>query len=67
MANALNHGHTDADHEALTRAGVDPATTQPREHSVPCQTCRTATFNKAAHCDVHYVAPAAAERLAVAA
>lgn len=59
--------HTDADHQTLLAAGVDPDSTQPREHAVPCQTCHRPTWNVAAHCDLHYVAhPAArAEREAV--
>lgn len=54
--------HTRLDHDALIAAGVDPASTQPRERAVTCQVCGTLTANQAAHCDAHYVTPVAARR-----
>lgn len=56
--------HTRLDHDALIAAGVDPASTQPRERAVTCQVCGTPTANQAAHCDTHWVAPFAARRAA---
>ena len=54
--------HTRLDHEALIAAGVNPSSTQPRERAVTCQVCGRVTWNQAAHCDQHYVAPMAARR-----
>ena len=59
----MNHTlHTRLDHEALIAAGVDPSSTQPRERAVTCRRCGRLTWNQAAHCDAHYVAPFAALR-----
>ena len=54
--------HTPLDLEALDAAGVDRDSTQPRERAVTCQVCGRVTWNQAAHCDAHYVAPFAARR-----
>lgn len=54
--------HTRLDHEALIAAGVNPSSTQPRERAVSCRQCGRVTWNQAAHCDAHYVAPFAARR-----
>jgi len=54
--------HTRLDHEALIAAGVNPSSTQPRERAVSCRRCGQITWNQAAHCDQHYVAPMAARR-----
>ena len=54
--------HTPLDLEALRSAGVDPDSTQPRERAVSCRQCGRVTWNQAAHCDQHYVAPMAARR-----
>ena len=54
--------HTPLDLEALIAAGVNPSSTQPRERPVTCQMCGRTTWNQAAHCDQHYVAPMAARR-----
>ena len=54
--------HTPLDLEALVAAGVDPDSTQPRERPTTCQQCGRVTWNQAAHCDQHYVAPMAARR-----
>ena len=54
--------HTSLDHAALLAAGVDPASTQPREHAVMCGTCGRSTWHQAGHCDAHYTPPAAALR-----
>ena len=56
------HGHTLTDHDALTAAGVDPSTTQPREHAVRCHSCNARTFNQAGGCEAHYTQPAAIAR-----
>lgn len=59
----MNHTrHTRLDFEALVAAGVDPDSTQPRERPTTCQQCGRTTWNQAAHCDQHYVAPMAARR-----
>lgn len=52
--------HTVLDLHALRQAGVDPDSTQPREHAVRCTRCTSETWNQAGRCDAHYVAPAAA-------
>lgn len=49
--------HTPLDLEALERAGVDPASTQPREWPVPCSVCRASTFHLGRGCERHFVAP----------
>ena len=54
--------HTPLDLEALDAAGVDRDSTQPRERAVSCRRCGQITWNQAAHCDQHYVAPMAARR-----
>ena len=51
--------HTPLDLEALRSAGVDPDSTQPRERAVSCRQCGRVTWNQAAHCDQHYIPPAA--------
>jgi hypothetical protein len=51
------NGHTRRDLDALTAAGVDPDTTQPRERAVCCP-CGSATFNQSGTCDRHYQPPA---------
>ena len=57
----MNHTrHTRLDFEALVAAGVDPDSTQPRERAVSCRQCGRVTWNQAAHCDAHYIPPAAA-------
>lgn len=56
------HGHTERDHAALVAAGVDPASTQPREQPVRCYACPTRTWHQAGNCDRHYMVPAAVER-----
>jgi hypothetical protein len=56
------HGHTQRDYDELIAAGVDPSTTQPREHPIPCAICTMATMHQAGRCDFHYVAPFAARR-----
>lgn len=55
------HGHTDRDYNALVAAGIDPATTQPREHNTLCW-CAATTRHQSATCDRHYVLPGAATR-----
>lgn len=55
-------GHTRRDHDELRRAGVDPATTQPRERPVGCIACRALTANQAGFCDRHYQRPAVCDR-----
>lgn len=52
--------HTRLDYEALIAAGVDPDSTQPRERPVTCTHCWQRTWNQAARCDEHYIAPNAA-------
>lgn len=61
-------GHTDADWMALNAAGIDPATTQPREQAVQCfgLSCGRMTFNQAGGCDAHYQPPPAVARAAAA-
>ena len=54
--------HTPLDLEALDAAGVDRDSTQPRERAVSCRQCGQITWNQAAHCVQHYVAPMAARR-----
>lgn len=44
------HGHTRRDADELYAAGIDPATTQPREWPVRCL-CGVSTFNVSARCD----------------
>ena len=61
------NGHTDLDLIWLYAAGVDPLDTQSRSDKgrpVPCNICRTPTWNQAGGCDLpgHYAAPAAALR-----
>lgn len=60
---ADRHGHTERDFAELTAAGIDPATTQPRDHAVRCL-CGQATFNQQAGCDRDecYLLPGAAQR-----
>lgn len=60
------HGHTERDHAALIAAGVDPASTQPREHPVNCTWCHQPTMNQSGNCDrdAHYTAPWAARKAA---
>lgn len=60
------HGHTEKDFAALVAAGVDPASTQPREHSVRCTWCLRPTMNQSGNCDrdEHYTAPWAARKVA---
>lgn len=55
-------GHTDRDLAELRDAGVDPASTQPRERAVECIVCRKRTFHQMGYCDRHYVAPDAVRR-----
>lgn len=50
-------GHTALDVHSLRRAGIDPTSTQPREHSVPCTACSEPTWNIEARCDLHYQPP----------
>lgn len=56
------HGHTPADFAALSKAGVEARTTQPREHAVRCHSCNARTFNQAGGCEAHYTQPAAIAR-----
>lgn len=61
------HGHTVRDAAALRSHGVDPSTTQPREHPVLCPVHDVRhpvpTFNLAGRCDHpgHYRRPARCE------
>lgn len=55
-------GHTAQDAAALIVAGVDPASTQPRERPVLCVSCGRPTMHQQARCDEHYRAPHAARR-----
>ena len=56
-------GHTERDFAELTAAGVDLATTQPRDHPVRC-ICGRRTFSQMGYCerDECYRMPAAAQR-----
>lgn len=54
--------HTPLDLAALVAAGVDPESTQPREHEVRCTFCAARTLNQMAGCDQHYRTPDAAVR-----
>ena len=58
--------HTDRDHAELVAAGVDPGSTQHREHPVACW-CLQMTRHQAGACDRHYQAPRACTRQAVSA
>lgn len=55
--------HTPADTAALTAAGIDPESTQPREHAVPCR-CGRRTLNLSGGCDRHYEVPVRAKAVA---
>ena len=55
-------GHTPLDLAALTAAGIDPASTQPREHEVRCTFCPARTLNQMGGCDQHYRPPHAVVR-----
>jgi len=58
---ALDAFHAD---EQRIEAGVDPASTQPREkRPTRCAACNTAgVWHQAGYCDSHYMAPAAVRR-----
>lgn len=60
----LRDGHTEHDFNELVAAGVDPATTAPREQRTACVICRRPTWNREGHCDLpdHYVPPSAVLR-----
>lgn len=49
-------GHTQRDYDALVKADVDPASTQPREHPVRCW-CGAMTWHQQGLCDQHYRLP----------
>ena len=51
MNSLARHGHTEADYGCLIGAGVDPSTTQPREHAVGCTGCGRKTWNQMGRCD----------------
>lgn len=55
-------GHTERDFVELAAAGVDPESTQPREHPVGCFVCQRPTWHQAGRCDDHYVRPGAVDR-----
>ena len=48
------HQHTPRDLEEFARVGIDPDTTQGRDHPVRCLWCSTTTFNQRGECDRHY-------------
>lgn len=58
-------GHTERDYRELVAAGVDPYSTQPREHAIACIVCRRPTFHQSGRCDSDYVRPAACDRAEV--
>ena len=60
-----HHGHTPRDYAELTAAGVDPHSTQPREHAVRCW-CGHLNYHQSGNCGSHYIAPAAARRAVTA-
>lgn len=54
--------HTDLDETALTLAGIDPDSTQPRERAVHCPVCGMQTWHLAGYCSNHHRQPAQARR-----
>ena len=57
-----NDEHTTLDAAALNLAGIDPNSTQPRTGPVPCEECRTPTWNLARGCDRHWKRPGVIDR-----